>query len=100
MFLTISGNPVRALNEYSGSNICFERFLTGWGRYGFGSGPSTEGGLYTQDAAWGRGNTFRSWRRLAWDGHGIRARGRGNDDSERLLQVIIIEKVHVRVFVI
>ena len=71
MFLSVSGNPVRGLRGYRGAAACFASFITGFGRYGYGSGAGAE--LEARDPAWGKGALFRQWRAFAWRALGVPA---------------------------
>jgi hypothetical protein len=64
MFLSVSRNPVLGRKRYRDAAVCFAAFITGFGRYGYGSGRGAE--LEVRDPAWGKGALFRRWRAFVW----------------------------------
>ena len=82
MFLTVSGNRLRTLRDYAHEDVCFDKFISGWGRYGYGNGlehdgytgtglPGGRGGgealsVFDMPGTWGQGPILRQWRNFVW----------------------------------
>jgi len=65
VFQLVSGRPVIGRSSLRFLSLCFDKFVTGWGGLGFGSGPNVPL-QYREPSVRGKGPLLRQWRRFAY----------------------------------